>query len=340
MALPKVWWLDDSDPVAAKKKLEAVKQQLAGWDWDRFIDDRYESPKDAFKGLLEWLSAPSLLSAGKVVYLYGVPFKKSDLANKLADEFDNIHPNVILVIIAKPDKTSPIYKKVQSMVVSKTGRADEAMEFGRKPETITWIKERAADMGAKIDDQACAMLADFSGFDPSMICMELQKLRYFSQDGVIDPKIVEMAAFPQTDADVKKVSEFILADDCEMAHEFVQRLLDRGEDALKIAGFLQDWSTKMALAESCGCNYDSIKVKVAQCLKWDKDTEKAVPMFPKPGAVYYACNDLAGAHKCHFWAFKGLELMGRLQLAIRSSEDKTRAMHQYVKALTKDQRDG
>jgi DNA polymerase III delta subunit len=340
MALPKVWWLDDTDPISAKKKLAAVRQQLADWDWTRFVEDKYEASKDAYLCLSEWLSTPSMLAPGKAVYFYGVPFKKSDYSNKLANDFDHIHPSVILIIIAKPDKVSPLYKKVQSMVTSKTGRADEAFEFDRKPETITWIKDRGQDLGVKIDDEAASMLADFSGFDPAMICMELQKLKHMTTDGQITAKIVEAGAFVNTASDVKKLTDMIVADDCEMAHEFLQRLLDRGEDPLKICGFLQDWSTKTALAESCGCDYNSIKVKVAQCLKYDKDTKKPVPMFAKPGAVYHSCTAYAGAKKSRFWAFKGLELMGKLQISIRTGEDGTRAMHEYVKALTKDQRDG
>lgn len=340
MALPKVWWLDDTDPISAKKKLAAVRQQLAGWDWNRFVDDQYESAKDAFFSICEWLGTPSMFSTGKVVYFYGIPFKKSDWANKLAEEFENIHPSVILIIIAKPDKVSPLYKKVQSMVTSKTGRADEAFEFDRRPETIAWIRDRAADLGAKIDEDACAMLADFSGFNPTMICMELQKLRHFAPDGRITAQVVESAAFVQTEADVRKVADYVLADDPDMAHEFVQRLLDRGEDPLKICGFMQDWAVKMALAESAGCNYESIKVKVAQCLKWDKEAKKSVPMYAKPGAVYHACTALSSSKKKPFWAFRGLAQMGKLQLSLRRGEDGTRAMHEYIQALIQGKTDG
>lgn len=353
----KVVWLDDTDPWLFRAKLDSARKKFADCDWVRYADDIYDSQSDAFKSLVSLLCLPPMFDAGRVVYCYGVPLKKSsaEFHAKLVKEFDKIPSNVCFILIARPDRGTILYKGVKALEEKKQAKAEEAFELN-KSNAIDWIVAQASKLQLTIDKQACMMLADITNFSPAKIQNELIKLRWFAPDGAVSSRVVEMGASSPSRTDVKDLGDFILNHDSGSAHEYLQRLLDRGEPPIKICGFLQDWIMRLAIAQSGNCNFEAIRNDVTELKKWQSSEEdeesryetvddekwghfsrrkgESVPMFANPKSMFYPCDGLRRSGNPQGWAYDGLMRMYALQMALRAEDvDKTKVMHEFVATL-------
>ena len=159
--------------------------------------------------------------------------------------------------------------------------------------------------------------------------------------------------------DVRDLAKFILKNDCSRAHEYLQRLFDHSEPAIKICGYLEDWITRLALAQSADCNFDKLNVIVSGLQEWNPGSEKndsgatayetvqdekwgtysrrageTGKMYANPKSFWYSCQDLSGAGKSHEWAYRALGYMGQLQENLRQSgHDEVRLMHEFISNL-------
>jgi hypothetical protein len=111
---------------------------------------------------------------------------------------------------------------------------------------------------------------------------------------------------------------------------------------------LEDWATRLAIAESCNCNSETVKMKVAPLMKWESSSEgqetvynarygtytrpvgKRVPMFGNPNAFYYTCRNLRESGRKTGWALKALEFAGKMQLKIREGKDAAKLFHGFL----------
>lgn len=357
----KIYWIDDTDLWLAQKKYAAARAKYSECDWVRFKDDGYDNLESAYKDLVATLFTMPMFTPGKVVYCWGVPLKKAagEYHQLLAKQFEKIATNVCFMIIAQPDLRSSIYKAAKAH-----GKADDPFELN-KLNAVGWITEQAATLKLKIDKQSCQMLADLTDFHPAKIQNELTKLMHLASDGQISPRLVAMAGYGEGRSDVKELGTFILNNDGENAHEFLQRLLDRGEPPLKICGYLQDWITRLGAAHAAGCNFEAIRADVAELKKWDPSDKKdkhgnavyetvnddkwghycrrdgtAASMFGNPNSLWYACKELGGATKPPDWAYDGILKMFRLQNALRGEDvDEAKAMHEFVSGLIRIKKD-
>jgi hypothetical protein len=199
-----------------------------------------------------------------------------------------------------------------------------------------------------MDKDARKVLADVTHGDPSRIQNELRKLQFLTSTNVITAQNVMTAAFGEGEAEITQVGDALLFGRMEQAHEFLQRILDRGESPLMIGGYLEDWATRLALAENCGCNSETVKMKVASLMKWESSSEgqetaysakygsyirsvgKRVPMFGNPNAFYYTCRGLRDSGRKPDWAFNALDLAGTMQLEIRQGKDAAKLLHRFL----------
>ena len=357
--MKKVWWLDNTDPVSARKKIKSVKQkQCSEWEWLQFDEQVYESGIEAVRDLIQGITLPPMFMPGRMMYCYGIPFDKDKKsAEMLINALEDIADNVVFLVIARPDKTSAMYKAFQKMAAKDAGIVDEAFEL-TKDNAVAWIESRAKDVGVTIDKLACQILTDMCDFDPGAVCAELAKLRYATQDRHVSAAIVETYCNGYGSANVFSLGGLILKGDGEGAHELLQRLIDKGESPIKICGLLQDWAQKIALAASCKCDIEVLKERLANVKKWQKEPEKdngvsrtervcndswgwfvrykgeSVPMYSNPSALFYPCKDLAAAKKPPFWAYDALKKLGRLQIELRRKNvEHDKLMHLFIDSL-------
>lgn len=332
MAIPRFWWLDDTDADRADERLAAVRRQLEKWTWIRWDESAHESPSDALRDLETNLLISPTFEAGKVITCHGIPKCHS----KIAKQLDEIPEKVLLVLVARPDTKTTLYKTAKGLDFAKV---DEPLTLRGRDAAVTWVSEKATKAGFELDRDACRMLVDFVGTNPGRLSMELKKACSLAGEGKVYPWAVQQSCHGYGMADVREMCQMMASGNYEGAHEYMDRLLARGEPPLKICGYLIDWCRKMAMAESCNGQYDSIKPQVASLKKYQKPTKdnpvgSAVPMFPKPGALYFSCktyNEIGGKR---FWAAYLLQRLGKIQLSLRGGgaavKDPARIMQNFI----------
>jgi DNA polymerase III delta subunit len=366
--MKKLWWIDNSDPIAAKACIEDVKaNQCQGWDWYQFNNEAYSGVTEAAKQLMDAICIPPLFSIGKIVFCRGLPLETGvgsaqmktvrEWQAKVAKQLSSIPDNVLFIIIARPDKTHVLYKEFKALEGKNPDfvRIDERLELTDK-NAVDWIQMKARGMGLEIDKQASEMLADITSFNPSAICMELQKLKHVAENRQISTRLIGMTCDGAGAANIFKLSEHILTDRAVEAHELLQRLLDAGEPPLKICGLLQDSVQKMAIAQSCNGNLDQIKAALAEAKKWEKqDGDKpkrervrsdkwgyfvrtegeSVPLYANLNAFFYSCKYIG--RKRPGWAYDALKKMAELQIRLRQKEyNEASQMHLYLSVIMKE----
>lgn len=317
----KFWWLDDSDRWEAEQKLAVVKSQFSDREWIRFEDG---DPPEEYHRKLAWqLESCAMFAPGKVVYCYGVPGFQAELAENL-----KIANGVVFVLIAKPDKSLLLYKKVRKMVEEKTAKIDELGPLGRGA-AKQWIQERAHALCLKIDDSACQEIVDLfgseHGLDRNRMCQELLKLKHFVSEGPAAAWAVQQVAYGVGEADVKLMCEAILAGNSSKANAHLESLIARGEPGLKICGYLMDWLRKLKIAEDCANmgQMDALKPLLGQIKKRPKEKDKGEepgPMFPNLGVFYWAYKGWSESGRGRGWAEKAMHSLSRLQIELRVSK--------------------
>lgn len=347
----RLWLLDNGDFEEARRKLDYVKSTLlADFEWITWDETNYKNPKEAFAELVEHLGTPSMFSPGKVVICYGLPRCQADIAESLPEIADQI----MLVVVGKPDARSALYKAAKKM--GSAAKVDDALVLKDRKAAVAWAREKAGKLGIEIDDRCLSMLVDFVGTNPSSLSLEMKKLGHLSRDGRVHPWVVEQGCSGTGAAAMTELTDRIGARDFPMAHEFLDRLLAKGEAPLAIAGFLAGWCRRMALADSCSGSNSELGEGLSEIVKYQRpkkaardsrvpalreklsrakgkkaaekiraEIEKerdrlkghAVPMFPKSGALFHAVKRYNAMGGRRFWAYSALRRMGNLQLDLR-----------------------
>lgn len=365
MSIPRFWWIDNSDHQASQARLRKYREDgpLKSWDWSRWSEGDYENPDEAFRQLVCQIGTPPMFGDGKVVCCYGVPSTQAKVAKELCE----IPERVMLVVVARPDARTSLYKTAKKL--GDKAKVDEPLRLDKREDAAAWAKSRAESMDLKAVDKAIAMLVELVGTNPSRLASELAKLKYLTDDGTLHPWVVQEGCCGTGESSVYEMGECLANKDFGMAHEHMRRLLERGEPPLKVCGYLMDWVQKMAMAEACGGRYGDIKENVAKLRKYKKpdksladrlvrlhrqleapkDAKAAAkvqqeigrvkkkmkepppPMFPKPGALYHSCERYNRIGYPRGWAYFLLKKLGDLQVELRRRPgDGRKLMHRFL----------
>jgi len=323
MSIPRLFWLDDSDHLVAERKLAALRKQFSEWEWSRFIDD-FPSDEEALMALLREVGLVPMFAPGKVVCCHGLP----GWQDALAKEVGSISKNVLLILVAPLDESCALFKAARKEM-GDLFRADKTNIPASRKEAAAWAIERAKILGCRLDGLAGKVLVDQVGIDPNRLTMEIGKLRDASLDGNVMSWLVEQACHGTGEADEGVLRDAMLEGDGERVHEFLRRLLDRGDAPLRILGLLTSWMRGFCVAESCGCNFEKVRTKVEGCRA-----------FSRPGAVYYSCANLAKAKRPPYWAHMGLLSIYKAQKSIRKGDDEAKVLHDLFGKLSERSPDG
>ena len=364
----KLRWLDDSDHTYVADRLRVAKNKLSDWEWVRWEEYRYPTPAAAVEGLICSLFTSSMFAKGKVVYSYGVPKDQSSLSEKIG----SIPDGSMLILIGRPDKKTKLYK--EAMKLSKKAPSDYKID-AYKPldgrSAAKFVEDRSKELGLESNELCSKMVAEIVGYNPGRISTELMKAKEVSLDGKLHRWIVEGYMYGDGEADTREMCSCIVKGRADVAHEFLSRLLSRGECPIRICGYLMEWIRRMAIAESRGGDYDSIKpvaselkkYKASDKRKMSRDMTKlarelteetveskikkikssvsdllskrggeTVPMYPNVGALYYSCKDYSEARD-KAWTL-GIELLYSAQMRIRNGEDPGRVLHAWIGEMT------
>jgi len=353
----KIVVIDDRDINTAQEKLAQGRKKYALYEWIRFSEDDYKTTEDAFKALCTFLRSIPMFYPGRIVYCFGSPFRKAEDNTRLSKQLSLMAENISLVIIARFDKLgSSLIKTIRTMVEEGTAKVDSPVEIDRK-NVLEWIAAQAEVRELQMDRHACMVLADISCCNANRIQNELNKLQWAVSDKVITGQIILTVAFGEGEVEIINITNAILEKDMIKAHEYMQRLLDKGESTVMISSYFYDWVVRLALAEACGCNSEMVKLKVGSLMRWEggegvetihhekfgpfsRQIGKQVPMFANPNSFYYTCNDLREANRAKDWAFSLLDIAGKLQISIRMGKgDQTRLFHEFIEQAGEDKKE-
>lgn len=355
----RAYWINDQDLLSAKKKLEGGKKKYADRTWIRFFEDAYDDNDQALKALIDMLCITSLFTDEKVVYCFGIPFKKdSDNQKKLAKEILRMPKNNTFIIIATPEEKNHIYNAFKELSKQKEddgepkGKVEEIIELN-KSNAVAKIQAEAEKQGMIIDKFGAMAIADLCKFEFAMIQNELSKLKTIYPNEQISSRQIEMAVTGLGEVDIRDLSNAILKNDGESAHLYLHRLIERGEPPIKICGFLQDWIRRLSIVESCKGDIDKSKELAGKIIEWNETDEdvfenaytdsfgmikrkkgEVKKSFGNVNAFYYTGKDLEGASKPKNWARLAIIKMGELQLKLRKSQDNPyKLLHQFIDDL-------
>ena len=325
MALPRIWWLDDYDCEEARQKLASVRSQLAEWDWIRFSDDEYETPKEACKALCTELGVSSMFYKGKVVYTYGIPKHETTIAKSIQSGDLFVPSTSMLVIVAEISKNSAIYKALnageKSLVDTKVATITETRKLG-KSEAVNWLVSKAEEKKFKMDTLAASMMVDIVGTNPNRLKMELEKLTLLAPGDTIYPWVVEQGCCGEGESDIIAMCSSILENNKPKAHELLRRVLVKDTVMIQTMAFLRSWLTRMAIAECMPSLDAESRKRVLAAKRWRAGEGKgvSVPMFANPASLDYARKDLASANRKPEWALRGLLRMRDLDTLLKISK--------------------
>lgn len=361
----KVWWVDTTDFSGAQVKIDSAKRgKLSEWDWNKFDESLFDSKEEATSEFLAMLLTPPAFSPGKVISCQSIPLRSPEKCQaKVLESLAEIPENVLLLIATPIDRVCALYKAISKM--GNKALVEESVELEPK-NVVKWIQERAASYKLTLDATACNLLGDQAGLNPGKICRELEKLRAFSQDGHISAKMVEATVFGFGSVNVFQIGKAIVEGQEEVAHERLQRLLDRGDEPEGIFAVLQDYLLKLCFVEGCGRNLAAAQLECKEVRKWKRgvptETEtvksknenennewgpsfvrfkgESVPAFPNPSALSHACNDLKRNKLPAWWAYDAYRRLGKLQLSLRKDRDKDagKMLHSYINEAIECQR--
>jgi len=341
MAIARLWWADDTDVALTEGRLKALKQgQLSNFKWLNWTEE--ETSELSFKSLYREITSGTMFEDGKVIIVRGLPSCHAELAPCLKQ----IPQGIILVIIGGMAKNLKLYKAAKELEKQNLAKIDEGFKLD-KSNAKQWIKDRAVLYGGSIDDMGAKILFDLVGPKPNLIDRELFKMVQMTENGHITPFIAQDACFYEGDADVFRMCSAIIQGNRMVAHEFLQRLLNKGENPFKICGYLMDWSRKIVIAESYGRNYDSVdKAKIESLQKPDREDDspasisleqfnrkevlKTQKLIPNIGALYYICKELSESPKQAGWGFYLFPLIMRLMIELRKGSPPEHIFHEFV----------
>ncbi|EGL82302.1 DNA polymerase III, delta subunit [Caldalkalibacillus thermarum TA2.A1] len=138
----------------------------------------------------------------------------------------------VLVLVVPQEKLDERKKIVK--LLKKEGAVVQA---GSLPmdQLVPWLKQRAADLGVQITDEACALLHQFAGDHMQMLANEMAKMAsYVGKQGVITEETVHQLIAKTVEQDVFNLVDHVVQLRVSQAFATLEELLRRNEEPIKI----------------------------------------------------------------------------------------------------------
>lgn len=200
--------------------------------------------------LLASASAMSLFADKKLIELRLPTGKPGDAGGKALTEYaQNASPdNVLLIICNKLESASTRtkwYKAVESAGASIQVWPIDANQLPN------WIGQRLAKVGLKADHEAISILAERVEGNLLAAVQEIEKLRLFAQNDVINAETVHAAVADSARYDIFGLVDRAMQGDSVGSLRMLQGLKGEGEEPLKIL-----WALSRELRTLCSCSQE------------------------------------------------------------------------------------
>jgi len=190
--------------------------------------DGQEKLEDIFKKLKDGLRQVSMFEEKKLIILdnplLNADFKEKFLKN--SKEFLNSENIIVFFQEADFSKNNALFN-----FLKKNAKNQEFFLLtGRKLEN--WVKKRFEEQKAKINEPALNLLLDYVGSDLWRMSNEIQKLINYKKGELITAEDIELQVKSNINADIFKTIDAIAAGRKDLALNFLQKHLEKGDSPL------------------------------------------------------------------------------------------------------------
>jgi DNA polymerase-3 subunit delta len=243
-------FLYGEDTFRAQEKIKQFK--------DKFIRDvdpvgssmsYIDVARDGIKDLKTRSNSASLFARRRMVIISN-PFSDKDCLDEIKDNFsqkevDGQDDNIFIfhdpsikskgfgarkkIVKVSGGRENPLNKKEKGLfeVLSASKYAEE-FPLLSSTEALRWVKDRAAQKGANIEDSAAKILVGYLGSDLWRMNNELEKLAAYRREGAITVDDIKLVVKEILDDDIFKLTDALSANDKRSALRIMEEQFDMG----------------------------------------------------------------------------------------------------------------
>jgi DNA polymerase III subunit delta len=196
--------------------------------------------------LVEALSAMTLAVGGRFILVDGIQRWKDADVKRVAAALAQLPPETFVVLISEPDRkkkkdASP--PKALVKAVERCGGEVRQLDAPTRANYAKWVRERAQDVGLRLDLDAAEVLVSRIGEDDGRpprlrqrrILRELEKLAiYASPDAELSASEVEKVSSTAVESRSWQLADAVVEGDGARAQAIAEELLARGEEMMYI----------------------------------------------------------------------------------------------------------
>lgn len=226
-----VYVLHGDEEFLKRQVTAALRERILGRDADAMGLSTYEGDKAEFSTIRGELETLPFLSPRRLVII------------EKADPFVTKHRSALEKYVANPSATGvlvldvttwPATTKLAKALAGDATITCKAPAAHKLPE---WCVQRAAAHGKQLTVQAARLLVDLVGPEMGLLDQELAKLAIYVGDAKrIDPDDVDKLVGHSRGENMWKIFDAIAAANTSEALAILDRLLDQGEEPLRILG--------------------------------------------------------------------------------------------------------
>jgi len=194
---------------------------------------------------LRQIQAVPLLSSSRLIIIEDVfKNKNKELHEIIKNSLNNIPPSTVLLFVEKgnPDKRLGLFKALSRSKESHEFKAIEPYNLSK------FICRETTSRGAKIDNAASDLLAEFAGDNLWQISNEIDKLINFS-GGLIEKKHVEEVVEKNVTSNIFAMIDDLTKDKKDKVLKHLEDLLLSGEPPLRILSLINYQFRSLALVK-------------------------------------------------------------------------------------------
>ena len=168
-------------------------------------------------------SLPFLASNRLIIIRRADKFRTGDLEMFLPYLEKPVETTCLIFVTSKTDFRTNFYKKIRSL-----GRAVNFTNLSER-QVVPWIKRTAAELGLKIDGEACAYLQQIVGNSLRELFAELEKLRLRYGEEAVGVKQVRELALHTRVYTIFELMKSISERKCSESVRILNRFLEEGD---------------------------------------------------------------------------------------------------------------
>ena len=226
---------------AIKQKIDDIKAQYVDKTGGGADMQTFDMSGHSLSDLLNAFSVVPMFVSSRLFIVRNLDILK--LTKEQLDKLIESTPDStnVVVVDSNPDKRSVYFKTISKL--------KNAKYFGNlsPQKLVSWIRDRAQQLGGSIDNTAINVLIDRVGNDQWQLEQEIQKLTNFNS--TITKENIEQLVVPNIDQSVFMMIDAIVRKDAKKASEIYTNLVTQGEPDQKILGAITYQYRMLVLAK-------------------------------------------------------------------------------------------